>query len=113
KPLVTEDELKSVRFANNFEFYWSEGNFLPVSIIHYFKDTLQAAASKGQFFRTWGHVEWGSGKDMKEEILIYDESASKFITDNKFIAVCAYDSLRVPEELQMQLRARHNYLMED
>ncbi len=113
KPLATEEELKSVRFANNFEFYWSEGNFLPVSIIQYFKNTLQTATSKGQLFRTWGHVEWGSGQDMEQEILVYDKSASQFITDNKFIAVCAYDSPRVSEELQMQLRERHSYLMED
>lgn len=111
--LVTEEELKSVRFANNFDFYWSEGNFLPVSIIEYFKKTLNAATSGGQFFRTWGHIEWGSGNDVEKEILTYDKSATQFISENKFIAVCAYDLPRVSEGLQAQLRARHNYLMED
>lgn len=111
--LVTEEELKSVKFANNFEFYWREGNFLPVSIIHYFENTLNAATSSGQSFRTWGHVEWGSGQDFEEEILTYDKSASQFITENKFIAVCAYDLPRVSERLKEQLSAQHSYLMED
>lgn len=111
--LVTEEELKTVRFANNFEFYWSEGNFLPVSIIQHFKKTLKAAANGGQFFRTWGHIEWGSGEDLEEEILNYDKSANQFISENKFIAVCAYDLSRVSERLQEQLRARHSYLMGD
>lgn len=89
EPLVTEAELKSVRFANNFEFYWSEGNFLPTSIIRHFEKTLNAAKQEGKFFRTWGHIEWGSQEDLANEILTYDKAASQFISENKFIAVCA------------------------
>lgn len=111
--LVTDEQLKTVQFTNNFEFYWSEGNFLPVSIIQYFENKLKAATSNGQFFRTWGHIEWGSGKDIEDEILLYDKSASQFITENKFIAVCAYDSPRVSDWLQEQLLTRHKYLMQD
>ncbi|TAA73062.1 MEDS domain-containing protein [Planococcus salinarum] len=111
--LVTAEELKSVRFANNFEFYWREGNFLPVSIVQYFKDALNTAAGEGQFFRTWGHIEWGSREDLEKEILTYDKTANQFISANKLIAVCAYDAPRLSEQLQAQLRARHSYLMED
>lgn len=111
--LVTEEELKSVRFANNFEFYWREGNFLPESIIHHFKNILDDATLEGKSFRTWGHIEWGNQEDFEEEILSYDKNANTFISENKFIAICAYDSSRVSEKLQTQLRARHNYLMED
>ncbi|MFD1032405.1 MEDS domain-containing protein [Metaplanococcus flavidus] len=111
--LVTEEELKTVRFANNFEFYWRQGDFLPESIIQYFKNTLKAASLEGRSFRTWGHIEWGNQGDFEEKILTYDNNANKFVTENKFIAVCAYDSPRVSEQLQTQLRARHNYLMED
>ncbi|MFC3210121.1 MEDS domain-containing protein [Planomicrobium okeanokoites] len=111
--LVTKDELKSVQFTNNFEFYWSEGNFLPVSIIEYFKAKLNEATSEEKFFRTWGHIEWGSGDDIEDEILLYDKSATQFISENKFIAVCAYDLTRVSAGLQEKLRTRHSYLMED
>lgn len=111
--LATEEQLKSVKFANNFEFYWSEGNFLPVSIIQHFKKTLETAAKEGKFFRTWGHIEWGSEEDFHNEILTYDQQANQFISENKFIAVCAYNASRVSERLQQKLRARHSYLMID
>lgn len=111
--LVTEEELELVKFANNFEFYWSEGNFLPISIIQHFKKTLNAATQEGKFFRTWGHIEWGSQEDFDNEILAYDKQANRFISEHKFIAVCAYDVSRVSESLQEQLRARHSYLMID
>lgn len=113
KGQVTEAELESVRFANNFEFYWKEGNFLPITIIEYFKKTLLAASLDGRFFRTWGHIEWGSQEGLEEEILTYDRKASQFISEQKIIAVCAYDAARVSESLQEQLRVRHSHLMED
>lgn len=87
KQLATEEELEFVKFANNFEFYWSEGNFLPISIIQHFKKTLNAATQEGKFFRTWGHIEWGSQEDFDNEILTYDKQANRFISEHKFIAV--------------------------
>lgn len=111
--LETEEELKSVRFANNYEFYWKEGNFLPITIIRYFKNTLTEALRECQFFCTWGHIEWGSPEGLEEEILTYDKQAHRFISEHKFLAVCAYDASSLSEVLQKQLLDRHSYLIKD
>ena len=37
----------------------------------------------------------------------------RLISEHNLIAVCAYDAMRVNEDLQEQLGTYHNYLMKD
>lgn len=110
---LTKEELMRVHFFDNFEFYWQKGNFLPNTITEHFKEKYDSLLPKDQQFRTWGHIEWSSQDSLEEELLAYEKKVDLLITENKLIAVCAYDAPRVKADLQEQLGAYHHYLMKD
>lgn len=113
KEVVPENELLTVHFFDNFQFYWQKGDFLPSTIIDHFQENVDAVLSEGQSYRTWGHIEWGTQQDLEEELLSYEKKVAHLVKEHQLIAVCAYDASRVKKELQEQLGLHHNYLMTD
>lgn len=111
--ILTAEELAKVYFFDNFNLYWQKGNFMPSSIIEYFRETFETSLLEEGNFRTWGHIEWSTQDSLEEELLTYEMEVGRLISEHNLIAVCAYDAMRVNEDLREQLGTYHNYLMKD
>lgn len=113
REMVSENELATVHFFDNFHLYWQKGDFLPSTIIDYFQETVDYLPSEGQCYRTWGHIEWGTQQGLEKELLSYEKKIKQLVSEHHLIAVCAYDAFRVEQHLQEQLGVYHNYIMTD
>lgn len=111
--MVTKEELKGVHFFDSYDLYWHKGDFLPSTIVEYFKETAEPSLDEGKCYRTWGHIEWGTEAGLEEELLSYESKINQLISEHKLVAVCAYDATRVAEHLQEKLGRYHNVLMKD
>ncbi len=62
RKLLDNEELKRVHFANNFDFYYSNGDFNPETVFNFFLKNIQPYLESGAKIFTWGLVEWGNVK---------------------------------------------------
>jgi len=76
---------------------------MPSSIIEYFRETFETSLLEEGNFRTWGHIEWSTQDSLEEELLTYEMEVGRLISEHNLIAVCAYDAMRVNEDLREQL----------
>lgn len=110
---LTAEEMKKVHYANNFEFYWKNGNFHPPTILAHFEafiDGLQQASGR---IRTWGHIEWGSEQDIEHDIETYETALEVLVPETGAISVCAYDASRLGDDFKSRLMALHSFYMTD
>ena len=111
--ILSDEELDLIHYVNNFDFYWRKGNFQPEAILEYFEKIVGSFTSDGRHCRTWGHIEWGSQEDIEEKILSYESEINVSIPKAQVISICAYDSLRVSDQLLERLMHLHGYFMKD
>ncbi|WP_409304915.1 MEDS domain-containing protein [Peribacillus sp. SCS-155] len=110
---LTVQELKRIQFINNFDFYFSNGNFHPVTIFNHFFDTLDPYYEQGLSLRLWGHVEWGPQNEIERTLESFEREVDQLMPDMEVIAVCAYESDRLSYKLKKELMKCHGYLMTD
>ncbi|MFC4714352.1 MEDS domain-containing protein [Planococcus dechangensis] len=113
KQLLTAEEMEFLLYINNFDFYWRKGNFHPEAILDYFEKVVGSFTADGRQCRTWGHIEWGSQEDIEEKILTYEKEIDLRVPHKQVISVCAYDALRVSDQLSERLMHCHGYFMKD
>ncbi|WP_180953536.1 MEDS domain-containing protein [Bacillus sp. T33-2] len=110
---LTTEEIKRIQAINNFDFYCSEGNFHPVTILNFFFNTIDPYYEKKLIIRAWGHVEWGSQQDIERTIASFEFELDRLMPEMDMVAVCAYNSDRVSDDLREKLMNCHGYLMTD
>lgn len=98
---------------NNYDFYYSSGDFHPESINKYFAATVSPYIKNNIPIRTWAHVEWGDQQGISRKIKEFEIQAHKNVTDKKSISVCAYESDRTTPEIKNSLKKSHGYYMTD
>lgn len=121
RPLIDEkisgklpaSELKKIKYVNNFDFYWSTGNFHTPTIVAYFSQILEPFLTNSIPVRTWAHVEWGQMQDIADTISKFEEAAHQSVTSMKLLAVCAYDDSRLSPQLKKTLLQSHTHLITD
>ncbi|WP_026585420.1 MEDS domain-containing protein [Bacillus sp. J33] len=111
--LLSEEELARVHFANNFDFYYSNGDFNPETVFNYFTKNIQPHLESGAPVYTWGLVEWGNVKEYILKVEEYEKKLDKAINDNGIISLCAYDNNSTPDELKEKLMRCHGVLVTD
>ncbi len=111
--LLTKEQLKRIHHVNNYDFYYSRGDFHLTSIISYFSKIIGSYRENNLSIRTWAHVEWGDTEEISCEIKKFEEEANKAVSSMKLLSVCAYDADRLTESLQRSLTCSHNFVMTD
>lgn len=68
---------------------------------------------KGYAIRTWGNVPFPEFHSTLERIKTYESISDELTSNNKMIAVCAYNGLIIPAYVQNELMRSHAYFMTD
>ncbi|GLB59600.1 MEDS domain-containing protein [Cytobacillus sp. NCCP-133] len=110
---LSSAELARVHFVNNFDFYYSNGDFNPDTVINYFRKTLQPHLDSGKAIYTWGLVEWGNVEEYIPKVEEYEKKLDKFRADKGIISVCAYHNGNTPDDLKERLVRCHSVLVTD
>ncbi|QNF29766.1 MULTISPECIES: MEDS domain-containing protein [Metabacillus] len=113
EPLLTKVQLDKIKHVNNFDFYCSNGDFHPPTIVAYFSNMLEIYIEKNASIRTWAHVEWGDLQEITCKIEEFEQAANKAVQSMKIISVCAYDEDRLTESLKASLISSHEYTLTD
>ncbi|TCN26504.1 MEDS domain-containing protein [Mesobacillus foraminis] len=110
---LSEKELTYLLFINNFDFYYSYGNFHPHTIVNHFVENIEPHLQKGASICTWGLVEWREDKEIHKNIAEYEEQIHKIVNEKGIVSVCAYDASRTSDSLKKVLHNCHGVLMSD
>ncbi|WP_026696168.1 MEDS domain-containing protein [Peribacillus kribbensis] len=105
----SKKQLTSLHFINNFDFYWKNGDFHPPTILSHFSSLLDSSRDQYHGIRTWGHVEWRNEEEILEKLEGFEEEVNRRLPGMKAIAVCAYDTARLSENLKSGLLRTHKY----
>lgn len=110
---LSKGQLDNVHFMNNFDFYFSNGDFHPETVFNYFSTHIEPFVEKDAAICTWGLIEWGDVKEYISKIEEYERKIDKVINENGIISVCAYDFSRTPEDLKEKLMKFHGIMITD
>ncbi|WP_409300499.1 MEDS domain-containing protein [Peribacillus sp. SCS-155] len=102
-----------IHHINNYDFYYSSGDFHPKSINKYFAAVVSPYVEKNIPIRTWAHVEWGNHQEIARIIEEFETEAQVNVSAKKSISVCAYESDRITPEIKNSLMKSHGYYMTD
>ncbi|MEW9670055.1 ATP-binding protein [Ammoniphilus sp. 3BR4] len=109
----TKEQLETIIFNDHDEFYKTNEIFDTESVIRTFSSLLEPLLEQGPI-RHWGKVKWLDGQvDLLEKIKKYEMSADEFINQVNSFGVCAYDGMKLPLDLYMELMKHHQYIMTD
>ncbi len=110
---LSSTQMERIHYINNYDFYWSAGNFNSSKIIANFAKILKPFLKKNIPVRTWAHVELGQIDDIEDAISQFERAAQESVTSLKLLSVCAYNGQRLPVNLIKSLFISHTHLMTD
>ncbi|MBT2636787.1 MEDS domain-containing protein [Bacillus sp. ISL-39] len=110
---VDEGSLEKVKFINNYDFYYAKGDFSVNSIYDFLPNLIEGYSDLDVVIRSWAHVEWRDEQQINRNLIASEQEADTIVTEAKFLAVCAYDSERVNQELIEGLINCHNFIIND
>lgn len=110
---LAEDQMEFVHWVNNFDFYYSSGNYHPPAILDYFNKMVEPYIENGISFRSWAHVEWASMKDPLHIIEDFERIVDEAVNTLYFPLICAYEGLKMPDHLIKILLETHPYVLKD
>ncbi|MGM0903760.1 MAG: MEDS domain-containing protein [Bacillota bacterium] len=113
KAQLRKGQLNQINYVNNFDFYFSNGNFHTPTIISSFATILDSVYAKRKSIRTWAHVEWGNLQEITCKIMDFEVSANQTVHSMNTTSVCAYDVDRLSEPLKESLMRSHPYQLTD
>lgn len=110
---LTKEQRANVHFINNFDFYYSNGNFHPQTILQYVSQKMGPYIEDGSSMYTWGLIEWREDGEMTNKVEEYEKELDKFVNENGLISVCAYNANRTSPLLKKLLMDCHGVMMTD
>ncbi|WP_409300406.1 MEDS domain-containing protein [Peribacillus sp. SCS-155] len=111
--ILPENRLAHIYHVNNFDFYFSEGNFHPPTIFEHFQRKLHPFFESGVPVRTWGHVEWRDEDEIICSLIEFEEKAHEMLDELPVLGVCAYESRLIPESFKTFLLGCHGFQITD
>lgn len=108
-----EEQQASIRLVNNFDYYFSGGDFNTKTILGHFAKDLTILKKDNRAIRTWAHVEWASDEPDAEQLKEYEASSDDFVVRERMISVCAYSCNSLSPTLHSALEQVHKYVMTD
>ncbi|KKB44284.1 MEDS domain-containing protein [Bacillus thermotolerans] len=113
KPLIIEEQWNYVHFINNFDFYFTYGDFHEAAIPSYFMKIAQPYLDNGTSLRAWSHVEWGHLDTTACLIERVEKMADEQTSALGLTLVCAYEVDRLPDTMKDTLVKHHQFIMTD
>ena len=110
---LSDGQLANLHIMNNYNFYFTNGNFHPHTILLYFSSYIQSFVENGISIRTWGHIEWGNEKEIQKDIEEYEKEVDKLVKLTGTISVCAYPAERTSDSLVEMLKNCHGVIITD
>lgn len=110
---LSEEQMKLVRWVNNFDFYFSSGSYHPPAIYQYFVNTVQSLVEEQLPFRSWAHVEWATMDSPLHIVEDLERIVDKAVHQLEFPLVCAYEGAHMPDYLRTILLETHPYILEE
>ena len=110
---LDEKALVKVKFVNNYDFYYAQGDFSINSIFDFLPDVFEDDSDSEIVIRSWAHVEWRDEHEISNKLMGSEQEADLIVSETKLLSVCAYDSGRVSSELKEGLLNCHNLLIID
>ena len=107
------DHQASIRIVNNFDYYFSGGDFHTKTILGHFEKDLTLLTKDNRLIRTWAHVEWASDEPDAEQLREYEATADDFVAREGMVSVCAYSHKSLSPILHTALEEVHKYVMTD
>ncbi|USK41747.1 MEDS domain-containing protein (plasmid) [Cytobacillus firmus] len=111
--IIKLNDSDKIHRINNYDFYYSSGDFHPTSINKYFATIVSPYVENNIPIRTWAHVEWGDHQEIFRKIEEFETEAHINVSEKKSISVCAYESDRITPELKNSLMKSHGYYLTD
>lgn len=108
---LSDAQLVHFHYINNYDFYWSTGDFHTQTILHYFSQIINPLLETRKPIRTWAHVEWGDEKEVNDKIEDYEKIAHTLIKEKEILSVCAYDISKAPSHWQPILANCHSEMI--
>ncbi|PLT28880.1 MEDS domain-containing protein [Peribacillus deserti] len=109
----SNEELDKLSHINNFDFYCSNGEFHPQTMVRYFFNKIKPLRDGNIPIRTWAHVEWGIQEEITKLIMEFEELADPSVSNMNLVSVCAYDSSELTGLMKRSLLKSHGYYMTD
>ncbi|WP_285769037.1 MEDS domain-containing protein [Peribacillus sp. SI8-4] len=110
---LTDDQMKSIHFVNNFDFYCSSGSYHPPAIEEYFNKMVQPYIENKISFRSWAHVEWATINEPLDIIEEFERIVDEAVNQLSFPLICAYAQPKMPAHLEKILLETHPYILID
>lgn len=111
--LLDESSLEKVKYINNYDFYYAQGDFSINSIFDFLPNLIEGYSENDPVIRSWAHVEWRDEPNVSKKLMGSEIEADVIVNETNLLSVCAYDSERVSEELKQSLLTCHNLLIND
>ncbi len=111
--LLDESSLEKVKYINNYDFYYAQGDFSINSIFDFLPNLIEGYSENDPVIRSWAHVEWRNEPNVSKKLMGSEIEADVIVNETNLLSVCAYDSERVSEELKQSLLTCHNLLIND
>lgn len=111
--MLSAEQLESVHYVDNYDFYQLYGNFHCGSILQHFERLLQPFIDNRVSIRTWAHVEWREQEEICSKIEEFEENADASVKACGLMSVCAYNGKTISASLQNRLLRSHAYWMTD
>jgi len=109
--LLNESQISKVKFINNYDFYFANGDFACNSIFDYLPRLYKGYNEQEFRVRSWAHIEWGDISYIHNKLTESEKEAEIIVSRKGILSVCAYDSDRMSEELKTNLQCHHNFLI--
>ncbi|MFC7785603.1 MULTISPECIES: MEDS domain-containing protein [unclassified Rossellomorea] len=113
KTQLTSSQLERIQVISNFDFYQSSGSYHPPAIYEQLTKAITPYLENDISFRSWTNVEWGTLEEPTSIIEWFETETDRVVHEYNLTVVCAYDSKKMPDQLEDALKKNHGYLMSD
>ncbi|MFP9126426.1 ATP-binding protein [Niallia sp. BSM11] len=111
---VTKSQLESILFVDNEDFYEPSRPLNPDRMFRKFSETIGPLLKTGKPIRHWGKVIWLDGQvNLLEKLTKYEGCAQQFIKKVNSFGICAFDGMKLPATVQMEIMKFNQYIMSD
>ncbi len=110
---IQEDQLDDLICLVSNEFYLNGEEFDAFGARNKLTKLLQPLIDQGHSIHTWGDVPLPHSQSTSERVLTYECECDLFVSAERLISVCTYNSTTTPAYIQNELLKTHTHLMTD
>ncbi|MGG3449836.1 ATP-binding protein [Domibacillus aminovorans] len=110
----SQEQLDTIIFANNEEFYDIHKSFDIPAIVQTFSALIEPYLDQDIPVRTWAKVRWGENQCCLQELLSsFEKRADQLIEPLRLFSVCVYNGGELSADIHIEMMKSHPYMMTD